>query len=86
MSPPLFPPSFKDFDVISMVENSVVRGKAVVDLFSVTLTIFSFARKMEHKKEKTNCATITSFPWSVLLMAIALDQSERQIPQSFVKV
>ena len=86
MSPPLFPPSFKDFNVISMVENSVVRGKAVVDLFSVTLTVFSFSRKREHKKEKTNCATITSFPWSVLLMTIALDQSERQIPQSFVKV
>ena len=55
----------------------------VVDLFfTITLTIFVvhfrwlFAENCG--KEKKNCATITSFPWSVLtvlLSTLALDQS-----------
>ena len=59
--------------------------KIVVDLFFTTaFTVFdvhlgcSFSGNRARRKRKTNCATITSLPLSVLLSTIALDQSPRE--------
>ena len=48
----------------------------------------TFRGKLLAGKKKTNCATITSFPWSVLLSTIALllsNQSAGAKPLSFCK-
>jgi len=74
--------SFEHFDVISMVDKSTDHGKLLSIVFYNNIDIFlssvsvDFSRKIACGKErKTICATITSFPWSVLISTIALDQS-----------
>ena len=71
--------SFEHFDVISMVNKStdhvVVRLFFYhnIDSFDVYFNC-NFLENAHPKKRKTNCATITSFPWSVLLSNMALNQ------------
>ena len=57
----------------------------LTDLTSISVEVsrnFAYA-----KKRKTNCATITPFPWSVVLSNIALDQSStREESLSYGKI
>ena len=46
---------------------------------------WSFSETFAREKEKTNFATITSFPWSVLLWARALNQSLHEKSLSYYK-
>ena len=67
--------SFEHFDVIAMVDKSTDHWKVVVDLFFYNnldgFEVVVFGKR--HAREKnTNCTTVTSFSWSVLLLTIAL--------------
>ena len=83
--------SFEYCDVISIVDKSTDHGKLLSICF-LTLTVlttisFEVSRKIAHaKKRKRTYATITPFPWSVVLSSIALDQSAREKYLSYGKI
>ena len=86
-----FTVKFEHFDVISTVDNRTDLGK----LFSIYCLQYHWQfwspfplrkREKERKKQKTNCATITSFLWSVLLLNIALDKSAGDKSLSYGKI
>ena len=83
---------FEYFVVISMVDKSTNHGKLLSTcFFTITLTVLTsisvdvslkFARRI---KRKTNYVTITSFPWSVLLPNIAVEQLAQEFRSAMVK-
>ena len=66
--------SFEHFDALFMIDKSIERGKLFLIFPSLFMSMLvEDSRKIAlARKRKTNCAIITSFPWS------ALDQSERE--------
>ena len=75
-----------------MVDKSTDHGKLLsICFFTITLTVFVvhvrrlFAENRLWETKKTSSATFTSFPWSVLLSTIALDQSAGDKLLSYVK-
>ena len=75
-----------------MVDKSTDHGKLLsICFFTITLTVLVvhvrrlFAENRLWERKKTSSATFTSFPWSVLLSTIALDQSAGDKLLSYVK-
>ena len=56
--------SFEHFDVFAMVNKSTDHWKVV--------EVVVFRKNARARKKNTNCTTVTSFSWSVLLLTIAL--------------
>ena len=57
---------------------TLINGRNVVKMFKTQMKGSDFTAKLPpsaQKQKKTNCTTITSFPWSVLLLTmITFDQ------------
>ena len=68
--------SFEHFDFIAMVDKSTDHWKVVVDLFFYNnldgFEVVGFRKNARARKKNTNCTSVTSFSWSVLLLTIAL--------------
>ena len=83
----------KNTDLISMVGKSTDSRKLLsicfyknIEGFYVRLLLLNFFGKSRATKTKTNCATVASFPWPLLLSAIAVDQSVEKKSLSYCKV
>ena len=72
-------PNFPFFILLSTIEMTTkclkLKWRVVISLQSVLQV---------HKNKKTNCTTITSFPWSVLLLTIAFDQTLWEISSAVI--
>ena len=85
--------SFEYFVVISMFDNSGDYEKLLLICFlTIKLTVltsisFEISWKVTHTRQRRiNCATITSFPWSVHLSNKALHQSAHKKSLSYCKI